>query len=53
MIVADNGFRMYISGAPHSGWDKDDLHDLGRVTARDFVGDHGCGPSATRFLRRH
>ena len=37
MIVADNGSDMFISGAPHSGWDNDDLHDLGRVTARNFV----------------
>jgi len=28
---------MYISGAPHNGWNNDDLHDLGGVTARDFV----------------
>ena len=37
MIVADNGSDMYISGAPHSRWNNDDLHDLGLVTARDFV----------------
>ena len=37
MIVADNGSDMYISGAPHNGWNNDDLHDLGGVTAGDFV----------------
>ncbi len=37
MIVADNGSDMYISGAPNSGWNNDDLHDLGLVTAPDFV----------------
>ena len=37
MIVADNDSDMYISGAPNRGWNNDDLHDLGLVTARDFV----------------
>ncbi len=36
MIVADNGSPWFISGAPSSGWNNDDLHQLGRVTGRDF-----------------
>ena len=36
MIMADNGSSMYISGAPDSRWDNDDLHNLGQVTASDF-----------------
>jgi hypothetical protein len=36
MILADNGSAMYISGAPDSRWNNDDLHDLGQVTASDF-----------------
>ena len=36
MIVADNGSSWFISGAPSPGWDNDDLHQLGRVTGRDF-----------------
>jgi hypothetical protein len=36
MIMADNGSSMYISGAPDSRWDNDDLHNLGGVTAADF-----------------
>lgn len=36
MIMADNGSPMYISGAPDSRWDNDDLHNLGQVTASDF-----------------
>ena len=36
MIMADNGSAMYISGAPDSRWDNDDLHDLGQVTASAF-----------------
>lgn len=36
MIVADNGGSMYVSGAPSSGWNNDDLHNLGNVTAGDF-----------------
>jgi hypothetical protein len=34
--MADNGSSMYISGAPDSRWDNDDLHNLGSVTASDF-----------------
>jgi hypothetical protein len=36
MIMADNGSSMYISGAPDSRWNNDDLHNLGQVTASDF-----------------
>ena len=36
MIMADNGSSMYISGAPDSRWDNDDLHNLGQATASDF-----------------
>jgi hypothetical protein len=36
MIVADNGSSWFISGAPSPGWNNDDLHQLGRVTGRDF-----------------
>ena len=28
MILADNGSSLYVTGAPHAGWDDDDLHDL-------------------------
>ena len=35
-IVADNGSAWYVSGAPHRGWDNDDLHSLGRVSGSDF-----------------
>ena len=31
-IVADNGSAGFISGAPASGWDDDDLHDLGQIS---------------------
>ena len=36
LILADNGSAMYISGAPDSRWDNDDLHNLGQVTASAF-----------------
>jgi hypothetical protein len=36
MIVADNGSNWFISGAPNSGWDNDDLHRLGGVHGSDF-----------------
>ena len=36
MIMADNGSNMFISGAPDSRWDNDDLHNLDQVTAADF-----------------
>jgi hypothetical protein len=36
LILADNGSSMYISGAPDSHWDNNDLHNLGAVAANDF-----------------
>jgi hypothetical protein len=36
MILADNGSPWYVTGAPNSGWDDDDLHELGRITGADF-----------------
>jgi len=36
MIMADNGSNMFLSGAPDSRWDNNDLHNLGLVTASDF-----------------
>ena len=36
MLMADNGSAMYLSGAPDSRWDNNDLHNLGQVTASDF-----------------
>jgi hypothetical protein len=36
VIMADNGSAMYISGAPDSRWDNNDLHNLSQVTASNF-----------------
>lgn len=36
MIVADNGSAWYISGAPDSRWNDDDLHQLNGITGSDF-----------------
>ena len=36
MIVADNGSDWYISGAPNTHWNNDDLHTLGQVPGREF-----------------
>ncbi|HEX2233970.1 MAG TPA: hypothetical protein VHG69_11480 [Thermoleophilaceae bacterium] len=36
MILADNGSPWYVSGAPHRGWNNDDLHSLHRVPGRAF-----------------
>jgi hypothetical protein len=36
MILADNGSAWFLSGAPHAGWDEEDLHELGRITGADF-----------------
>jgi hypothetical protein len=36
LIMADNGSAMYISGAPDSRWDNDDLHHLSQVPASAF-----------------
>jgi hypothetical protein len=36
LIMADNGRAMYISGAPDSRWDNNDLHNLSQVPASAF-----------------
>lgn len=36
MFVADNGSSWFLSGAPDSRWNDDDLHDLSRVKGSDF-----------------
>jgi hypothetical protein len=36
MIVADNGSNWFISGAPDSRWNDDDLHHLHELHGRDF-----------------
>lgn len=36
MILADNGANWFISGAPHSGWDDDQLLTLRRVKGKDL-----------------
>ncbi|MEA2333197.1 MAG: hypothetical protein QOH58_3335 [Thermoleophilaceae bacterium] len=36
MILADNGSPWYVSGAPHPGWDNDQLHSLHRVPGSAF-----------------
>lgn len=36
LILADNGSAIFISGAPDSRWDNNDLHQLGNVTAANF-----------------
>lgn len=36
MILADNGSAWFISGAPDSRWDNTDLHELTKVTGKDF-----------------
>ncbi len=36
LIVADNGSDWYVSGAPSSGWDNDQLRTLRGLTGRDF-----------------
>jgi hypothetical protein len=36
MIVADNGSNWFISGAPDSRWNDDDLHNLHQLHGRDF-----------------
>ena len=36
MILADNGTSWYISGAPDSHWNDDELHHLNRITGADF-----------------
>jgi hypothetical protein len=36
MVLADNGSAWYISGAPDSRWNNDDLHNLGLIHGSDF-----------------
>ncbi len=36
MLLADNGSPWYITGAPSSHWDDDDLHGLGAIQGSDF-----------------
>ena len=36
MILADNGSSWFVSGAPHPGWNNDDLHSLQRVPGTAF-----------------
>ena len=36
MMIADNGSAWYLSGAPDSRWNNDELHDLGRIKGTDF-----------------
>jgi hypothetical protein len=36
MILADNGAPWFVSGAPHPGWNNDDLHSLHRVPGSAF-----------------
>jgi len=36
MILADNGSPWYISGAPNRRWNDDALHQLDRLSGRDF-----------------
>jgi hypothetical protein len=36
LLLADNGSPWYISGAPDRRWSDDALHQLDRLTGRDF-----------------
>ena len=36
MLLADNGSSIYLSGAPHPGWDNDDLRALERLRGSDL-----------------
>ena len=36
MLLADNGSPWYITGAPDSRWNDDELHHLGSLTGADF-----------------
>ena len=36
MILADNGSNWFVSGAPSTGWDNDDLRALRRLRGADF-----------------
>ena len=36
LILADVGSSMFLSGAPHEGWDNDELRELKNVQVKDF-----------------
>jgi hypothetical protein len=36
MLLADNGSPWYITGAPDSHWNDEELHGLGQLTGTDF-----------------
>ncbi|HJW21513.1 MAG TPA: hypothetical protein VJ506_03700, partial [Candidatus Limnocylindrales bacterium] len=36
MLLADNGSPWYVTGAPSSGWNDDDLHGLQQLDGSDF-----------------
>jgi hypothetical protein len=36
LMLADNGSPWYVSGAPNSRWNDSALHELGRLSGRDF-----------------
>ena len=36
MMLADNGSAWFLSGAPDSRWNDDDLHNLGQITGAAF-----------------
>jgi hypothetical protein len=36
MILADNGSSWFLSGAPHSDWNDDQLHELHQIKGSDF-----------------
>jgi hypothetical protein len=36
MILADNGSPFYLSGAPHPGWNDDNINLLKQIRGRDF-----------------
>jgi hypothetical protein len=36
IMIADNGASWFLSGAPDSRWNNDELHDLGRIHGSDF-----------------
>ena len=42
MLLADNGSAWYISGAPDSRWNNDDLHKLGTIPASAFEAVDEC-----------
>ncbi len=55
VIVADNGSSWYISGAPDSHWDNDQLHALGSLTGTDFeaVNEASLMVSSSSGATRH